>query len=144
MLREFREFIVRGNVLDLAVAVVIGAAFAKIVNTLVEGVIMPPLGMLTAGLDFAGLFYVLDTSRGLPTSLADAKARSIPVIAYGQLLMDIVQFLVVALAVFLVVRQVNRFRRPDPATAPATKQCPMCLSAIPVQATRCAYCTSVL
>jgi large conductance mechanosensitive channel len=141
VLGEFREFIARGNVLDLAVAVVIGATFAKVVNTLVEGVLMPPLGMLTAGLDFAGLFYVLDTSRGLPTSLADAKARSIPVIAYGQLLMDIVQFLVVALAVFLVVRQVNRFRRPAAAT---TKQCPMCLSAIPIQATRCAYCTSVL
>ena len=144
MLREFREFITRGNVLDLAVAVVIGAAFAKIVTTLVEGVIMPPLGMLTARMDFAGLFYVLDTSRGIPISLADAKAKSIPVIAYGQLLTDIVQFLIVALAVFLVIRQLNRFRRPDPAVAPAMKQCPMCLSSIPVQATRCAYCTSVL
>ena len=143
MLREFREFIARGNVIDLAVAVIIGAAFAKIINTFVEGVLMPPLGMLTSGIDFSGLFYVLDTSRGLPTSLADAKARSIPVIAYGQLLMDIVQFLIVALAVFLVVREVNRFRRDQPV-APATKQCPNCLSGIPLQATRCAYCTSVL
>ena len=143
MLREFREFIARGNVIDLAVAVIIGASFAKIINTFVEGVLMPPLGMLTSGLDFSGLFYVLDTSRGLPASLADAKARSIPVIAYGQLLMDIVQFLIVALAVFLVVREVNRLRRHQPV-APSTKECPMCLSVIPLQATRCAYCTSAL
>jgi large conductance mechanosensitive channel len=143
MIKEFREFIARGNVIDLAVAVIIGAAFAKIINTLVEGVLMPPLGMLTSGLDFAGLFYVLDTSRGLPISLADAKARSIPVIAYGQLLMDIMQFLIVALAVFLVVRQVNRLKRSQPVT-PTTKECPMCLSVIPLQATRCAYCTSAL
>jgi large conductance mechanosensitive channel len=143
MLRELREFIARGNVIDLAVAVVIGAAFAKIVNTFVEGVLMPPLGMLTSRVDFAGLFYVLDTSRGLPTSLADAKERSIPVIAYGQLLMDIVQFFIVALAVFLVVRQVNRLKRSQPVT-PTTKECPMCLSVIPLQATRCAYCTSAL
>src|SRR5688500_17791305 len=99
MLRDFRDFIARGNVIDLAVAVIIGAAFAKIITTLVEGILMPPLGMLTSGVDFAGLFYVLDTSRGIPSSLADAKARSIPVIAYGQLLMDIVQFLIVALAI---------------------------------------------
>ena len=143
MLREFRDFIQRGNVLDLAVAVIIGAAFARIITTLVEGVLMPPLGMLTSGLDFAGLFYVLDTSRGIPISLADAKARSIPVIAYGQLLMDIVQFVIVALAVFLVVRLVNRMRRTQPV-APATRECPMCLSAIPLQASRCAYCTSAL
>ena len=97
--------------------------------------------MLTSRVDFAGLFYVLDTSRGLPTSLADAKAKSIPVIAYGQLFMDIVQFLIVALAVFLVVKQVNRFKR---APAPTTKDCPLCLSAIPIQATRCAHCTSAL
>ena len=143
MRNDFREFIARGHVIDLAVAVIIGAAFAKIINTLVEGVLMPPLGMLTSGIDFSGLFYVLDPSRGLPTSLADAKARSIPVIAYGQLIMDIVQFLIVALAVFLVAREVNRFRRSQPV-APATKECPMCLSGIPLQATRCAYCTSAL
>src|SRR5688500_16226271 len=131
MLREFKEFIARGNVIDLAVAVIIGASFAKIINTLVEGVLMPPLGMLTSGIDFAGLFYVLDTSRGLPASLADAKARSIPVIAYGQLLMDIVQFVIVALAVFLVVRAVNRLRHSQPV-APSTRECPMCLSIIPL------------
>lgn len=143
MIKDFREFIARGNVIDLAVAVIIGAAFAKIITTLVEGVLMPPLGMLTSGLDFSGLFYVLDTSRGIPSSLADAKARSIPVIAYGQLLIDVVQFLIVALAVFLVVRQVNRLKRTQPV-APTTRECPMCLSIIPLQATRCAYCTSAL
>ena len=142
MLREFREFIARGNVIDLAVAVVIGAAFAKIVNTVVEGIIMPPLGMLLSGVDFSGLFYVLDTSRGIPISLADAKAKSIPVVAYGQLLMDIVQFVVVAFAVFVAVKQVNRFRKP--AAAPATKDCPMCFSVIPLRATRCPQCTSAL
>ena len=144
MLREFREFIARGNVIDLAVAVVIGAAFAKIVNTLVEGIIMPPLGLLTSRVDFAGLFYVLDTSRGIPASLAEAKAKSIPVLAYGQLLMDLVQFVVVAFAVFLVVRQVNRMRSRGQAAAPTTKECPMCLSVIPLAATRCAHCTSGL
>jgi large conductance mechanosensitive channel len=144
MLREFREFIARGNVIDLAVAVVIGAAFAKIVNTLVEGVIMPPLGMLTSRVDFAGLFYVLDTSRGIPGSLADAKAKSIPVIAYGQLLMDIVQFVIVAFAIFVVVKQVNRLQRRGPDPSPTTKECPMCLSVIPLKATRCAHCTSAL
>ena len=144
MLREFREFIARGNVIDLAVAVVIGAAFAKIVTTLVEGVLMPPLGMLTSRVDFAGLFYVLDTSRGIPSSLADAKAKSIPVIAYGQLLMDIVQFVIVAFAIFVVVKQVNRLQRRGPEPSPTTKECPMCLSVIPLKATRCAHCTSAL
>ena len=144
MLRDFREFIARGNVVDLAVAVVIGAAFGKIVTTVVEGILMPPLGMLTSGLDFSGLFYVLDPSRGIPTSLADAKAKSIPVIAYGQLLMDIVQFAVVAFAVFLVVRAVNRLRRHEPPPGVPTKECPMCLSVIPLHASRCAYCTSSL
>ena len=141
MIREFREFIARGNVIDLAVAVVIGAAFAKIVNTFVEAILMPPLGLLTAGVDFAGAFYLLDASRGVPTSLADAKEKGIPVLAYGQLLMDVVQFVVVAFAVFLLVRQVNRLKSRQP-TSPTTKDCPHCLSTIPLKATRCAHCTS--
>ena len=146
MLREFREFIARGNVIDLAVAVVIGAAFAKIVTTLVEGVIMPPLGMLTARVDFSGLFYVLDTTRGIPTSLADAKAKGIPVIAYGQFVNDVINFLIVALAVFLLVKQVNRIKsgmdKPSAAEQPSTKECPYCVSTIPIRATRCPSCTS--
>lgn len=143
MLREFREFIARGSVIDLAVAVVIGAAFGRIVATLVDGVIMPPLGLLIRGVDFASLFYVLDASTGVPDSLADAKAKGIPVVAYGQLINDIVTFLLVAFVIFLIVRAYNRMRPASPA-APASKDCPFCLSAIPLQATRCAHCTSAL
>jgi large conductance mechanosensitive channel len=101
MLKEFREFISRGNVLDLAVGVIIGAAFGKIVTTLVEGVIMPPIGMLLGQIDFSSLFFVLDSSKGIPVSLADAKTKGIPVIAYGQFINEIVSFLIVALAVFM-------------------------------------------
>ena len=150
MLKEFRAFISRGNVLDLAVGVIIGAAFGKIVTTLVEGIIMPPIGLILGRVDFASLFYVLDSSKGIPTSLADAKAKAIPVIAYGQLLNDLVSFIIVALSVFILVRQVNRltgmFSRPAPAVAavPATKECPFCASTISIKATRCPHCTSSL
>lgn len=148
MWREFREFIARGNVIDLAVGVIIGAAFGKIVTTLVEGVLMPPIGQAIGQVDFSSLFFVLDSSKGVPESLADAKARGIPVIAYGQLFNDIIQFLIVALAVFILVKQVNRIKRsverPAPAAAPATRECPFCISAIPTRATRCPNCTSQL
>jgi large conductance mechanosensitive channel len=142
MLKEFRDFIARGNVVDLAVGVIIGAAFGRIVTTLVEGLIMPPIGLLLGRTDFSGLFFVLDRSQGVPVSLADAKARSIPVVAYGQFVNEIVSFLIVALAVFLLVKQVNRLKRP--AAPPATKDCPFCASAIAVRATRCPHCTSQL
>ncbi len=119
MLKEFRDFVARGNVLDLAVGVIMGAAFGRIVTTLVEGVIMPPLGLLLGRTDFSGLFFVLDSAKGVPMSLADAKTKGIPVIAYGQFINEIVSFLIVALAVFLLVKQVNRlksaFDRPAPA-----------------------------
>ncbi len=145
MVKEFREFIARGNVIDLAVAVVIGAAFGKIVTTVVESILMPPIGMLTGRVDFASLFFVLDSSKGMPASLADAKARGIPVVAYGQLLNDIVTFLIIAFVVFLIVRQVNRIKSSEaPASGPTTKECPHCLSTIPLKATRCAHCTSEL
>lgn len=144
MLKEFRAFIARGNVIELAVAVVIGAAFGRIVATLVDGVIMPPLGMAIGGIDFASLFYVLDASKGVPDSLADAKARGIPVIAYGQLINDIVTFLIVAFVIFLIVRAYNRIRQTPAAAPPTTKECPLCLSTIPLKATRCAHCTSAL
>ena len=110
MLKEFRDFVARGNVLDLAVGVIMGAAFGRIVTTLVEGVIMPPLGLLLGRTDFSGLFLVLDSSQGIPMSLADAKTKGIPVIAYGQFINDIVSFVIVALAVFLLVKQVNRVK----------------------------------
>ena len=141
MLREFREFIARGNVIDLAVAVVIGAAFGKIVTTFAEGILMPPIGRLTAGIDFTNLFYVLDSSRGVPASVAEAKAKSVPIIMYGQLITDIINFLIISFAVFLVVKQVNRIKSKPPETGPTTKACPQCLSTIPLKATRCAYCT---
>jgi large conductance mechanosensitive channel len=149
MLKEFKEFVARGNVIDLAVGVIMGAAFGKLVTTLVEGVMMPPLGLLLGKLDFSNMLYVLDPgAAGVPTTLADAKAKGIPVIAYGQFINDIIGFLVVALAVFMLVKQFNRIRRlgevPEPAAAATTKDCPFCASAIPTRASRCPHCTSQL
>ena len=147
MWKEFRDFIARGNVVDLAVGLIMGAAFGKIVTTLVEGVLMPPLGLLIGRIEFSSLFYVLDSSRGVPGSIAEAKTQGVPVIAYGQLLNDMVTFIVVALAVFLIVKQVNRIKsavdRPA-ATATTTKECPFCASTISIKATRCPQCTSAL
>jgi large conductance mechanosensitive channel len=142
MLKEFKEFISRGNVLDLAVGVIIGAAFGKIVTTLVEGLIMPPIGMILGSIDFSSLFLVLDSTKGIPASLAEAKTKGVPVIAYGQFINDIVSFLIVALAVFILIKQVNRLKRPSPTAAPTIKDCPHCLMSIPLKATRCAHCTS--
>ena len=140
MFREFREFIKRGNVIDLAVAVIIAAAFGKIITTLVDAVIMPPIGLLLGGVDFSGLFINL-SDKPRPASLAAAKAESVPVIAYGQLLNDIITFLVVAFVIFLIVRYVNRLKSKGATdAAPTTKDCPRCLSTIPLKATRCAEC----
>jgi large conductance mechanosensitive channel len=148
MYKEFRDFIARGNVIDLAVGVIIGAAFGKIVTTLVEGVLMPPLGLVLGRVDFSSLFFVLDSAKGLPVSLADAKAKGIPIIAYGQLLNDIIGFLIVALAVFLLVKQVNRIKssvdRANAAESPTTKECQFCASTISIKAKRCPECTSQL
>ena len=145
MLREFKEFIARGNVIELAVALVIGAAFGRIVTTFAEGVLMPPIGLLLAGIDFTNMFHVLDSSRGVPASLAEAKANGVPVIAYGQMITDIINFLIVAFAVFLVVRQVNRIKSHQEGEAgPTTKECPQCLSTIPLKALRCSQCTSTI
>ena len=139
MFKEFREFIARGNVVDLAVAVVIGAAFGRIITSLVEGVIMPPIGLLLGKVDFSNLF--IDISGQRPESLADAQLRGLPVIAYGRFLNDVVTFLIIALVVFLIVKAVNRLRA-QPPPPPNTKDCPFCLTAIPLAATRCAACTS--
>jgi large conductance mechanosensitive channel len=147
MWKEFRDFIARGNVMDLAVGVIIGAAFGKIVTTLVEGIMMPPIGLLLGNVDFSSLFAVLDSSKGVPASLADAKAKGIPVIAYGQFLNDIIGFLIVALAVFIIVKQVNRIKsavdKPSAADA-VTKECQFCASTISIKASRCPHCTSEL
>ncbi len=147
MWKEFRDFIARGNVMDLAVGVIIGAAFGKIVTTLVEGIMMPPLGLLLGSVDFSSLFMVLDASNGVPVSLADAKAKGIPVIAYGQFVNDVIGFLIVALAVFLIVKQVNRIKSAvdQPAVVESvTKECPFCASTISIKASRCPNCTSEL
>ena len=145
---EFKHFIARGNVVDLAVGVIIGAAFGKIVTDIVEGIAMPPIGLLLGKIDFSSLFYVLDTTKGYPASLADAKAKGIPVIAYGQLTNDVISFLVVALVVFLLVRQINAIKSavepPAPPAEATTKECPFCISKIPVKASRCPQCTSAI
>jgi large conductance mechanosensitive channel len=137
MFKEFKEFIARGNVVDLAIAVVIGAAFGKIIASLVEGVIMPPIGLLLGKVDFSNLF--IDISGQNPVSLADAQLRGLPVIAYGRFFNDIINFLIIAFVVFLIVKAVNRLRAAPPPP-PNTKDCPLCLTPIPLAATRCAAC----
>ena|SRR5215204_4495061 len=137
MLKEFKEFIARGNVIDLAVAVIIGAAFGKIVTSLVEGIIMPPIGMLLGKSDFSNLF--IDLSGQRPVSLADAQLRGLPVIAYGTFLNDVVSFVIIAFVVFLIVKAVNRLKAAPPPP-PNTKDCPACLTAIPMEARRCSAC----
>ena len=137
MWREFKEFIARGNVIDLAVAVIIGAAFGKIITTLVDGIIMPPIGMALGNADFSSLFFDLSGER--PASLVDAKTKGLPVIAYGALINDIISFLIIAFAVFMIVKAVNRLRAAPPPP-PNTMDCPLCLTAIPLGAKRCAAC----
>jgi large conductance mechanosensitive channel len=137
MWKEFKEFIARGNVIDLAVAVVIGAAFGRIVTSFVEGVIMPPIGLLLGKADFSNLF--IDLSGQRPVSLADAQLKGLPVIAYGRFFNDIINFLIIAAVIFLVIKAVNRLRAAPPPPA-NTKDCPRCLTAIPLAATRCSAC----
>jgi large conductance mechanosensitive channel len=146
--KEFQKFIARGNVIDLAVGVIIGAAFGKIVTSLVEGILMPPIGVVLGKVDFTNLYVVLDHSKGLPASLADAKAKGIPVLAYGAFINDIISFLIIAIVIFLIVRGVNRItelvKEPDASEAPTKKACPMCTLEIPIAALRCPNCTSEL
>ena len=140
MIKEFKDFIARANVIDLAVGVIIGVALGKVVTSLVEGIIMPPIGLLLGRMDFASLFLVLDKSKGVPISLADAKAKGIPVVAYGAFINDIINFLIIAFVIFLLVKIVNRIRKKDVST----KDCPYCLTAIPLAATRCSGCCGEL
>jgi large conductance mechanosensitive channel len=141
MWKEFKEFISRGNVLDLAVAVVIGAAFGKIVSSVVEDLLSPVLGLVLGKVDFSGLFASLN-GQSYPT-LAAAKAASAPIVAYGSFLNNVVNFLIVAFAIFLMVRFANRFKRGE-TPAPTSKDCPFCLMSVPIKATRCGHCTSNL
>ena len=138
MLKEFRDFIARGNVIDLAVAVIIGAAFGRLVTSLVEGIIMPPIGMLLGNVDFSNLF--IDLSGQRPVSLADAQLKGFPVIAYGMFINDVIAFLIVAFCIFLIVKAINRRKE----TGAPMKECTYCLTSIPIAATRCAACCSEL
>ena len=143
MLKDFKEFAMRGNVVDLAVGVIIGAAFGKIVASLVEDVLMPPIGRLLGHVDFSGLFFALDGKHY--DTLAIAKAAAAPTINYGIFLNTIINFLIVAFVVFIVVQQMNRLtKKPAPAAAPTTKECPQCAMTIPIAAKRCGHCTTQL
>ena len=150
MWREFREFIMRGNVVDMAVGIIIGAAFGVIVTSLVRDIIMPPIGLLLGDVDFESLFVVI--KEGIPVgpydTLAQAREAGAVTINYGVFIMALVAFLIIAFVIFLLIRYINRLRRemeaPKEAPAPETKECPYCLSAIPIKAIRCAHCTSEL
>ncbi len=141
MFKEFREFAVRGNVLDLAVGIIIGASFGKVVASFVNDIVMPPLGMLSGRVDFKDLF--INLSGGSYQSVAEAKAAGAPIIAYGLFINTIMEFVIVAFAVFLLIRQVNRFRM-QPAPTATTKECQFCKSIIALGAVRCPNCTSEL
>jgi large conductance mechanosensitive channel len=142
MLKEFRDFVMRGNVLDLAIAVIMGAAFGPIVTSLVNDIVMPPIGALLGRVDFGNLF--LNLSGQAYPSLKAAREVGAPVIGYGAFLNTVINFLIIAFVVFQIVRVANRLKKEAPAAAPATKECPQCGMAIPVQAKRCPHCTSQL
>ncbi len=147
MFKEFKEFAMKGNVVDMAVGIIIGAAFGAIVKSLVSDIIMPPVGILLGNVDFSNLFVVIKegAAAGPYLSVADAQKAGAVTLNYGLFLNSIISFLIVAFAVFLVVKSINNLRRQEvPPPAPATKECPHCLSAIPVKAVRCAHCTSDL
>jgi large conductance mechanosensitive channel len=141
LLKEFREFAVKGNAIDMAVGIIIGAAFGKIVTSLVSDIIMPPLGLLLGKVDFASMFVNLSATH-YPT-LKAAKDAGAPTLNYGLFINAVIDFVIVAFAIFLVIRQINHLKRTQPA-APTTKNCPECCSAIPLAAVRCPHCTSAL
>ncbi len=142
MLKEFKEFAMKGNVLDMAIGVIIGGAFGKIVTSLVSDVLMPPLGLVLGKVDFSSLFLNLS---GTPQpSLAAAKAAGAPTVNYGVFLQTVLDFIIIAFVIFMLVRQVNRLKTPAAPSAPTTKDCPLCLSTIPIKATKCAHCTSAV
>lgn len=142
MFKEFKEFIIKGNVLDMAVGIIIGAAFGKVVTSFVSDVLMPPIGLLLGKVDFSNLF--INMSGKTFASLADAKKAGAATLNYGLFLNTTIDFLIVGFAIFLMVRQVNRMKRQAVAPAPTTRECPFCYTAIPIKATRCPHCTSEL
>jgi len=142
MLKEFKEFIMRGNVFDMAVGIIIVAAFGKIITSLVGDVLMPPIGKIMGNVDFCGLFINL-SGTSYP-SLAAAKAAGAATMNYGLFINTVIDFVIVAAVIFLLIKQVNRLKKPVEVAAPATKACPYCLSMVPLKATRCPACTSEL
>jgi large conductance mechanosensitive channel len=147
MLKEFKEFAMRGNVVDMAVGIIIGAAFGTIIAALVSEVLMPPIGLLLGNVDFSNLFIVLKEGKiaGPYATVAAAKAAGAVTLNYGLFVNTVVNFLIVAFAIFFLVRGMNALKKEEaPPAAPATKECPHCLSAIPIKATRCGHCTSEL
>jgi len=142
MIKEFKDFIMRGNVLDLAVGIIIGGAFGKIVSSLVDDIIMPPIGLLLGKVDFTNLFLSLDGN--VYASLAAARDAGAPTWNYGLFINTLINFLIVAFAIFLLIKQVNRMQKPLPPKEPDTKKCTFCQTDIPVKATRCPHCTSQL
>lgn len=142
MLNEFKKFIARGNVLDLAVGIIIGAAFGAIVNSFVNDILMPPISLLLGGIDFTNLYIVL---RGAPgPTLAAAKAAGAVTLNYGNFIQQVINFLIVAFSVFLIIQQANRFKEKPAPVAPSNKTCPFCATEIPIAAKRCPHCTSQL
>lgn len=147
MLKGFRDFIMRGNVIDLAVAVIIGAAFTKVVNSLVDDIIMPPIGLLLGKVDFTNAFVVLREGTKAPApyaTLADAKAAGAATLNYGLFISTIVTFLIVAFVVYLMIKSITRLGPKKADTPATTRECPYCLSKIPIKATKCAFCTAEL
>lgn len=146
MLKEFRDFVMRGNVVDMAVGIIIGVAFGAIVKSLVEDVLMPPVGLLLGRVDFSNLFVVLreGVAAGPYASLAAAKTAGAVTVNYGLFLNSLVSFMIVACAVFMLIRVLNRLKRDQQLVASASKDCPHCVMAIPLAATRCPHCTSQL
>ncbi|MFA5073025.1 MAG: large conductance mechanosensitive channel protein MscL [Nitrospirota bacterium] len=142
MFKEFKTFVMRGNVLDLAVAVIIGGVFGKIVSSLVNDILMPPVGMIMGKVDFSNLY--LNLSGASYASLAEAQQAGAPIIKYGLFINTLIDFLIVATVIFFIVRFVNRLQPKSSPTAPITRECPHCLSVIPLKATRCAHCTAEL
>lgn len=140
MFKEFKEFAMRGNVVDMAVGIIIGGAFGKIITSMVNDILMPPIGLLLGQVDFSSLFVSL--SGKSYDSLASAKAAGAATINYGLFLNTVLDFVIVAFCIFLVVKQMNRMKKEAPAPPPSTRECPFCLSTIPLKATRCAHCTS--
>jgi large conductance mechanosensitive channel len=143
MWKEFKEFAVKGNAIDLAVGVIIGAAFGKVITSIVEDLLMPPIGRAIGNLDFSNLYIPLSDKVAPGLSLADAKKAG-PVFAYGDFITIVINFLIVAFCIFLVVKGINKLKKPAPAAAPVAKDCPACTMSIPIKATRCPHCTTEL